>query len=99
MPPFQIEAGLCYTAAVCEMLLQSHAGEIHLLPALPKAWSSGRVKGLRARGGFTVDMEWKDGNVVDYKITSDEPHEVKVRIGCQDTVRQFVTSRENHEMD
>jgi alpha-L-fucosidase 2 len=80
MPPFQIEAGLCYTAAVCEMLLQSHAGEIHLLPALPKAWASGRVKGLRARGGCTVDMEWKDGDVVGYQITSDEPHEVKVRV-------------------
>lgn len=79
-PPFMIDANFGYASAVCEMLLQSQVGELHLLPALPAAWPTGKVTGLRARGGFTVDIEWKDGKVTDYRITSAEPREVNVRV-------------------
>jgi alpha-L-fucosidase 2 len=82
-PPFQVDGNLGFPAAIAELLLQSHGGIIHLLPAVPSAWPDGRVQGLRARSGIAVDLRWADGALVDASLTdlTGSARDVVVRIG------------------
>ncbi|SCW40158.1 glycoside hydrolase N-terminal domain-containing protein [Mucilaginibacter sp. NFR10] len=83
-PPFQIDGNFGATAGIAEMLIQSHAGFIDFIPSIPDAWKAqGEVKGLKARGNFTVDMKWKDGKVTSYKVTSPTPRTVKIKVNGQ----------------
>lgn len=78
-PPFQIDGNFGGTAGITEMLLQSHAGYIHLLPALPDNWQSGSIKGVRTRGGFTIDMEWKESRITRLSVTSHSGGTCRIR--------------------
>jgi alpha-L-fucosidase 2 len=79
-PPFQIDGNFGGTAGIAEMLIQSHEGKIRLLPAIPADWKEGGIKGIRARGGFGIDMKWSDGKITAARIYSEKGGETRVMV-------------------
>ncbi|KIC95727.1 glycoside hydrolase [Flavihumibacter solisilvae] len=92
-PPFQIDGNFGGTAGIAEMLLQSHNGIINLLPALPKAWHNGEVKGLCARGGLEIDMQWKEGKLVNGFLAAKTSGLVTIRYGGRETKLKTVAGK------
>lgn len=86
-PPFQIDGNFAYTAGVAEMLLQSHEGYLELLPALPAAWPSGSVAGLKARGAYELDIEWANGAFARARIKASKSGECRVKVAGACMVR------------
>ena len=92
-PPFQIDGNFGGTAAIAEMLVQSRGDEIHLLPALPRAWPSGRISGLRARGSCRVDLAWQHGALHHATLTATVPGERTVRLSDRRTAIRLEANR------
>lgn len=80
-PPFQIDGNFGATAGMAEMLVQSHAGYIDILPSLPDKWLSGKAYGLRARGGYTIDIEWDNGKLTHLTVKADNAYTATIKIG------------------
>lgn len=100
-PPFQIDGNFGFTAGVAEALLQSHTDEIHLLPALPPGWPQGSIKGLKARGNLTVDLNWKDGVLANAVIIPIKSGDYQFRYGSTNrTIRMTAgtTYTLNHQL-
>lgn len=98
-PPFQIDGNFGGLSGMTEMLIQSHNEEVHLLPALPSAWQNGQVKGLCARGGFVVDMDWKNGKLVKGKLYSKLDNACMLRTSSPIKVSGVKTVSEKQETE
>jgi alpha-L-fucosidase 2 len=85
-PPFQIDGNFGGAAGILEMLVQSHLGAIDLLPALPQAWQEGRLSGIKARGGFTIDLEWREHDLVEAVVISEKGGKCSIRYGKSEIV-------------
>ncbi len=88
-PPFQLDGNMGGCAGMAEMLLQSHNGTLELLPALPSAWKNGNIKGLKARGGYEVSIEWADGKLLKAEITAQKKGVCKIRYGEDELSKQM----------
>lgn len=95
-PPFQLDGNMGVTAGVAEMLMQSHAGVIDLLPALPESWPEGSIKGLKARGGVEVDLSWGDGQLIQVKVRNTVPG--SYRLKYKDVEKTFSALSRGQEM-
>jgi alpha-L-fucosidase 2 len=92
-PPFQIDGNFGGAAGILEMLVQSETGRLHLLPALPKAWDKGRLRGVRARGAITVDLAWEHGQLSSARITSASDQSVQVIVGSGEPRRVNLSAK------